>query len=397
MNKILILLVITIQVACSGKKDVQVSSNSTAISYDGLNEAISARIPYLIKYEVDSTKFPRSMKKDGTVRGVPSRDWTSGFFPGILFQLYQITADEELFKKGIEWTAFVEKEQYNAGTHDMGFKIFCSVGEAFRITKDPKYKEVIITSAKTLSTRFDPKIGSIRSWDFGKDRWQFPVIIDNMMNLELLFEATKMTNDSSYYKIAETHARTTLKNHFREDNSSYHVVDYNEETGDVLQRVTHQGINDSSVWSRGQAWGLYGFTMAYRYTQIQDFLNQAINIAEFIKNQPLWPADDIPYWDMRDPGIPDAPRDASAAAITASACLELYEYTDNKEYLDFARSIINSLSSSDYVLNTKVSAPFIMDHSTGDWSKQMELDAPIGYADYYFLEAIKRNKKLEYK
>ena len=239
--------------SCSDTKKGTKEVGDSILSHADLNPLISKRLSFMLDYKLDSLNFPRSMKKDGSVRGVSSQYWTSGFFPGVFFKLYQITEQSVFLEKGEEWVAFMEKEKFDGETHDMGFKMYCSYGELFKITGAPEYKDILLTSAEILSKRFDPKVGSIRSWYFGE--WQFPVIIDNMMNLELLFEATKLTGDSTYHQIAKTHAHTTMKNHFRNDFSSYHVVDYDKMTGEVLQLVTHQGINDSSVWSRGQAWG----------------------------------------------------------------------------------------------------------------------------------------------
>ncbi len=357
---------------------------------------VIARFPFLLSQKVDSTRIPRSMELDGQVRGVSSHDWTSGFFSGTLLSIFQLTGDSSFLQKAQEWLPFIEVEKNNAGTHDMGFKIYTSIGEAFEITGNQHYRDVIVSSAKTLSTRFNPTVGSIKSWDWGaREGWQFPVIIDNMMNLELLFEATRLSGDSSFYHLANTHASTTMANHFREDNSSYHVIDYDPETGEILKRVTHQGFSDESVWSRGQAWGLYGFTMVYRYTKDKRYQEHAIKIADFIMHHPLMPDDRIPYWDMNDPAIPNAPRDASAAAVIASACYELYSQTQHQEYMNFANAIIASLSSKKYVLSSDAKIPFILDHSTGNWPKNDEIDSPINYADYYFLEALLRKRRLE--
>ena len=196
--------------------------------------------------------------------------------------------------------------------------MYCSFGNGYRLTGDTTYRSVILQSAKSLSKRFNPVAGVIKSWDHNKAKWKFPVIIDNMMNLELLFEATKLTGDSSFYKIAISHADQTLKNHFRPDYSSWHVLDYDTQTGKVTQKLTAQGYSDESAWARGQAWALYGFTMCYRETQHPAYLDQAKAIAKFILNHKSIPADGIPYWDYNDPKIPAASRDASAAAITAA-------------------------------------------------------------------------------
>lgn len=359
------------------------------------NKQLSSRFEQLLKYPIDSVGFPRSMSvKTGVIKKVPSKDWTSGFYVGNLWQLYTITGDSRYKEYAIKWNPFLEKEKFNSGTHDMGFKIYCSFGKGYEITQSEDYKKIIIKSAQTLSTRFNSKIGSIRSWDHHKENWQFPVIIDNMMNLELLFEASKMTGDDSYRKIAIQHANTTLKNHFRKDNSCFHVIGYDTITGKVKSKNTHQGYSDSSSWARGQSWAVYGFTMAYRYTNDKAYLKRAEATANFFINHKNMPADGIPYWDFDAPTIPNTTRDASAAAIMASALIELYSITKKDKYLNYSNKVIQSLSSDKYLLNESVNAPFLLDHSTGDWSKKSELDEPINYADYYFLEAIIRQNKL---
>ncbi len=245
----------------------------------------------------------------------------------------------------------MEKEQYNTSTHDLGFMMYCSYGNLYRISPDEKYKTILLNSARSLVTRFNPTVGCIRSWGNQNDNKEFKVIIDNMMNLELLFWATKATGDSSFYKVAVTHANTTLKNHFRPDNSSYHVIVYNPETGDVIRKETAQGAADSSAWARGQSWGLYGYTVMYRETKNKKYLLQAQDIARFILNNKNLPADKIPYWDYDAPGIPNAKRDASAAAIMASALIELSGYSNaelTKKYLQMASIILKTLSSTEY-------------------------------------------------
>jgi hypothetical protein len=223
-----------------------------------------------------------------------------------------------------------------------------------------------------------------------------PVIIDNMMNLNLLFEATKLTGDSIYYNVAITHANTTIKNHFRDDFSSYHVIDYDHTTGKVRSKQTAQGFSDPSSWARGQAWGLYGYTECYAETKKPEYLIQAIAIAKYIIQNPKIPENNIPYWDYDDPKIPDAPRDASAAAITASALLELQQFdTENRQlYIDYAEIIIRSLASPDFLAKEKENGGFILKHSVGNYHTGEELDRPLNFADYYFLEALLRWKPL---
>ena len=355
---------------------------------------LTTRYQQMLNYPVDSLSMPRSMSlTTGKIKKVPSKDWCSGFFPGNLWQIYELTGNPKFKEKAKQWTAFIEQEKFNDRTHDMGFKVFCSFGNGLKHENNPHYKDVIVKSAETLSTRFNSKVGAIRSWDFNKDIWDFPVIIDNMLNLELLFEASKISGDNKYRDIAIQHANTTLKNHFRPDASCYHVVSYDTISGQAKIKMTHQGYNDESSWARGQGWAIYGYTMCYRYTQDKAYLKQAEATANYFINNKNMPADGIPYWDFKDPKIPNAPRDASAASLVASGLYELYGYTKNEIYLNYANKVMASLSSKSYMLDKTVKGPFILDHSTGNKPKEDEIDEPIVYADYYYLEALVRKSK----
>lgn len=339
---------------------------------------------------------PRNSEPDGTLNLVPSKDWTSGFFPGELWFLYEYTQNNFWKKKAQQHTDILEKEKMNGSTHDMGFKVYCSFGNGYRLTQDEHYKEVLLQSARTLATRFKPAAGIIRSWDHSTTKWACPVIIDNMMNLELLFWATKESKDSTFYRIAVDHARTTMKHHFRPDFSSYHVIDYDTITGQVLKKNTHQGFADESAWSRGQAWALYGYTMCYRETRLPEFLEQAQNIEKYLFTHPNMPEDLIPYWDFDAPGIPDEPRDVSAATVIASALYELslYDREKGKRYRSNADKIIENLTKH-YRATLKKDNGFLLLHSTGTKPTNTEVDVPIVYADYYFIEALMRKNKLE--
>lgn len=339
---------------------------------------------------------PRNSEPDGTLNLVPSKDWTSGFFPGELWFLYEYTQNNFWKKKAQQHTNILEKEKMNGSTHDMGFKVYCSFGNGYRLTQDEHYKEVLLQSARTLATRFKPAAGIIRSWDHSTAKWACPVIIDNMMNLELLFWATKESKDSTFYRIAVDHARTTMKHHFRPDFSSYHVIDYDTITGQVLKKNTHQGFADESAWSRGQAWALYGYTMCYRETRLPEFLEQAQNIEKYLFTHPNMPEDLIPYWDFDAPGIPDEPRDVSAATVIASALYELSLYDPEKgeRYRSNADKIIENLTKH-YRAMLKKDNGFLLLHSTGTKPTNTEVDVPIVYADYYFIEALMRKNKLE--
>ena len=343
----------------------------------------------------DLPLFPRSSDNNGQLKLVPSKDWCSGFFAGCLWEMYESTGEQRWKESAIRFTEPLEDQKLNAKTHDMGFKMMNTFGKGYQLTGNKKYRDILVQSAKTLITRYNEKIGCIRSWDHNQDKWQFPVIIDNMMNLELLFWASKETGDSVYYNIAVTHALTTMKNHFRSDNSCYHVVDYDAETGAVVKKNTHQGFSDESAWARGQAWALYGYTMVYRETKNQVFLTQAEKVAQYIFTQPKMPDDLVPYWDFDAPEMPNEPRDASAAAVAASALYELSSYVPDSikiGYLKAADQMIESLSTI-YRSAPGSNNGFILGHSTGSKPHNSEVDVPIIYADYYYLEALLRKMK----
>ncbi len=338
-------------------------------------------------------QFPKTFEHD-TLQTSGSGWWCSGFYPGSLLYIYEQTKDTVLYNEAKRMLGLLAKEQFNTATHDLGFMMYCSFGNALRLDSDEAYKQILINSARSLATRFNPVVGCIKSWDSKPS--DFLVIIDNMMNLELLFWATKTTGDSSFYKIAVTHANTTMKNHFRNDYSSYHVLNYDASTGAVKQKRTAQGVADSSAWARGQSWGLYGYTVMYRETKDKKYLEQANHIAHFILNNSHLPADKIPYWDYDVPGIPNALRDASAAAIMASAFIELGSYAnakDAKEYMAAATTILQTLSDEKYKATTGTNGGFILKHSVGNMPQHSEVDVPLTYADYYFLEAMKRYKE----
>lgn len=346
------------------------------------NEAVAGR--------VDRKIFPRTFERD-SLKLVHSGDWTSGFWPGILWFMYEYTKKPEWKTKAEEFTAMMEREPKNRSSHDVGFKVYDSYGNGYRLTNNETYKKQILQGAATLATRFNAKVGCIRSWDFGK--WQYPVIVDNMMNLELLFAATRFSGDSSYYKIAVAHANTTMRNHFRGDFSSFHVMDYDTVTGKLIGGSTHQGYADASAWARGQAWALYGYTMCYRETKDPAYLKLAEGIAAYLLNSPLLPADKIPYWDFNVPDLSKEPRDASAASIIASALYELKDYSTNKrKYISAADRIIKNLVKY-YRAPQGSSKGFLLLHSTGNKPSNGEINVPLIYADYYFLEALLRRRK----
>lgn len=330
-------------------------------------------------------------------------DWRSGFFPGSLWYLYELTGNKNYLKYAEKYTEAIGDAQYMTRTHDIGFIINCSFGNGRRFIKRAEYDSVLVVAARNLCTRFQPKAGVIQSWNVNPNSWQkrkgwtCPVIIDNMMNLELLFEATKISGDSTFYNIAVSHADRTLKEHFRHNASCYHVIDYNPENGEVLHRMTAQGYADESAWSRGQAWAIYGYTMCFRETGDRRYLDQALRTFDYMWNNVNLPSDKVPYWDMDAPDIPTEPRDASSAAIIASALYEIsgYPVKNASFYKKYADEILASLSSDNYVARPGENGRFILMHSVGSLPSNKEIDVPLNYADYYYLEALKRKQDIE--
>lgn len=348
---------------------------------------------YLAK-NTPADKMPKSYyPTTGKSESSSTKWWCSGFYPGALLYIYEYTKDTATLNEAKKRLAILEPEKHYTGNHDLGFMMFCSFGNAYRILKDKNYIATIDTSANSLSSRFKEKAGVIQSWNKSK-KFDGPVIIDNMMNLELLLWASKQTGNKKYWDIAVSHADSTLKNHFRKDYSSYHVVDYDMSNGKVIKKVTHQGYADESAWSRGQSWGLYGYTMMYRFTKDKRYLDQANHIAQYILNSPNLPADKIPYWDFNAPNIPNALRDVSAATINASALLELAQYNqkEKKNYVNIAKQILLNVASDKYKAKLGENGGFILMHSVGSIPHNSEVDVPLTYADYYFLEALHRYK-----
>ena len=339
--------------------------------------------------------FPASWNTDGTIKTNSARGWISGFFPANIWFLYEYTRDPKWLDMARRRTAPLDTLRRYTKTHDLGFMVGCPCAAAYRLTGEEAYRQLLIDASDALLTRFSPAVGLIRSWDNKNgDPNPYRVIIDNMMNLEMLFTVSKLTGDKRSYDIAVCHADNTLKNHFRPDNSCFHIVCYDAETGHVTGQRGGQGYSAASAWSRGQSWALYGFTMCYRETGDPRYLDRAVKCAEYFINHPRLPEDLVPYWDYDAPGIPDEPRDASAAAITASALLELAKYAPGKEksYYGTARKILTSLASDRYLIPAGKKCGFLIDHSVGSKPSGSQVDVPIIYDDYYFLEALLRLK-----
>lgn len=337
--------------------------------------------------------YPRSINKEGALWTSNYKWWCSGFYPGSMWYVYEYTGDEKIKELALKYQAGLEPLRFRKDDHDIGFQLMCSYGNCLRLTEDQTCVPVLIDGANSLASRFDPEVGCTRSWSFGK--WSFPVIVDNMMNMELLLKAAELGGSDSLKNVALAHARTTMKNHFREDKSCFHLVDYNPETGEVVGKQTVQGLADDSAWARGQAWGLYGFTMVYRFCKEQDILDHAIAIAEYLL--PRLPEDGVPFWDYDSAEIPNDVRDASAAAIMASGLIELSQYVDAEKaerYLATAEKMLRTLASEEYLCAEGEDYGFLLKHSTGNKNTDSEVDVPLTYADYYFLEALIRWSRL---
>ena len=395
MKFILLLLFICSLTSCSSVSRLSVEKDFEDSLVNILDRS-KAQYEYFSQV-IPPDKLPKSYQ-NGRLIPCGTADWVSGFYPGTLLFLSNYFNDKGLYELALSKLNLLEKEQFNTRTHDVGFMMYCSFGNAIKIQPDQKYNEILMNSAKSLASRYSPVVKSIRSWNSSPE--DFLVIIDNMMNLELLFWAAKYSEDSSFYNIAVQHANTTLENHYRENYSCYHVVNYNPKTGKVQEKKTHQGKSDESSWSRGQAWGLYGFTMLYRETKDPKYLDQANHVAAYLMDEIKVLSDDyIPVWDFDADQKTQNYKDASAGAIIASALLELSKYNveKRKEYISFAKDILSTLISDRYFADYKQNGGFLLKHSVGSLPHHSEVDVPLTYADYYFIEAVLRYLDLNKK
>ena len=349
---------------------------------------------------IDYTMMPRNIMADEhhwNCRKATKEEWCAGFWPGVLWYDYEYTQDKHILEEAKKFTNSLEfLSQIPAYDHDLGFLVFCSYGNGYRLTKDPAYKKVILDTADSLATLFNPVVGTMLSWprEVEPRNWPHNTIMDNMINLEMLFWAAKNGGNPYLYDVAVSHADKTMKCQFRPDYTSYHVAVYDTITGNLIKGVTHQGYADSTMWARGQAWAIYGYTVVYRETKDPKYLDFAQKVTDVYLER--LPEDKVPYLDFSAPGIPDAPRDASAAAVVASALLELSTYLPNgtgKRYKDAAIEMLASLNSDSY--QSGKSKPSFLLHSVGHWPAHSEIDASIIYADYYYIEALLRLKRLQ--
>lgn len=400
-KRFLFLLAVVAVVASACQQPASTTNRDLQLSPEFIDEQLDGAVAQIkiLADSVPADRMPRTFQGDTSVFSNTGW-WTSGFYPGSLLYLYEYSGEEELLQLAKNKLRILEKEQHNKGTHDLGFMLYCSFGNALRLTGDTAaYKGVLLTGAESLISRYNPTVKAIRSWE----GWTYPVIIDNMMNLEFLTQASKLSGNPRYREIAVTHANTTIENHYRPDYSSYHVIDYDPTDGSIVGKKTAQGAFDESAWARGQAWGLYGYVMMYRETGDEVYLDFAKHIASFILNHPNMPDDGVPYWDFDAPDLGEDSRyaaqyktyrDASTASILASALIELSTQTEEDEYLAQAEKILLSLSSPSYKAEIGTNGGFLLKHSVGSIPHGSEIDVPLTYADYYYIEALMRYRRL---
>lgn len=383
------------QASSSNSQPLPWPKENVEFCHASLDKAV-AQLDDFRKAYTNPREIPTSFDKGKTVFTNPF-GWTSGFVAGNFWYIYEHTQDESWLKTAKEWTYALEEMRFNRKTHDIGFIMSNSYGNGLRLTGNQAYNPLLVDAAETLMERYNPNIGVTFSWSWGT--WEFPVIIDNMMNLELLFHASLVTGDKKYYDAAVSHATVTMKHHYREDFSSFHLVNYNRKTGLPNSKQTFQGIADDSSWSRGQSWGAYGYTMVYRFTKDKKFLEQAKNIVNYLLTHKNMPDDLVPYFDYDAPDDPNVKnyRDSSAASLLASALLELSGYVDKQDALRYrkaAMTILESLSSPEYLASKGENGHFLLKQATGHYPANKDLNAALNYGDYYYLEALNRCKKM---
>lgn len=319
-------------------------------------------------------------------------NWVQGFFPGLLWIVFERGRDAAWRTRADNWTRPLEVQKTNTQTHDLGFKFMCSYGNAYRLTGDTSYRDVLITAANSLATRYRPVSGIIDCCDWNSS-WHDPMVTDTMMNLELLFWASRENNQPAWNDMALSHALKTLNDMVRPDGSTFHVVDYDSSTGAIISRKTYQGESDSSTWARGQAWAIHGFTIAYRYTRDARMLQAAQRVTDYYLNR--LPADAVPNWDFDSPS---QEKDSSAAAITASGLLELSTFVTDptvaQRYRSAAEAMLDSLCSPDYLVMGTNNSPGVLKRGVGFYKKNEAVNATLIYGDYYFSQALYRYKLL---
>jgi hypothetical protein len=396
------LAVLRVSAPAHGRVTINSSAVPTSPELLRLWQFAAVQLSNSVAQIADTNQFPRStVISNGLWRTRSSGDWASGFFAGCLWLIYEQTGDAQFRQWAENWTSGIAAQQFNPDTDDLGFMINTSFGNGYRLTTNADYKAVLLQAARSVSNRFDAAVGGFGYWS-GTTNAQYDTWLDSTMNMELLFRASTLGGDTNFYSMAYSHEAKARLNHVRADDSTYHIVHYDGNTGAVLGRGTYAGASDESTWARGHAWGTYGFTMAYRETGDLGFLDTAQRLADYyITNVP---SDYVPYWDYQyweyqGPGSPYPLRDSSAAAITLSGLLELSQRVTNAvdvaNYWREAHNIFESLSSTNYLAQGTPSSGILL-HGVGEtpplWDQ--ELDVSLIYGDYYFLEALKRYQEV---
>jgi unsaturated chondroitin disaccharide hydrolase len=340
----------------------------------------------------DTTLFPAYGTKELKWQLKGRDDWTSGFYPGCLWYAYELSGDQRFELRARQWTASLEPEDVNPETHDLGFKFMCSFGNGLRLDKGlayNRYREIILKAAGTLAKRYSPMAGCLSSnWDRNPAGNSYPVIIDIMMNLELLFWASNNGGPTYYADYARGHAVTTCRDFVRSDGGTYHIVRYDTAACVIINRGTLQGSGDETTWSRGQAWGMYGMVVAYRHTGNRRFLETAMRLADYFLHH--LERDHVSNWDFQSE-IKVA--DVSATCIVTSGLFELVQYVENDSLRDYYRNqagaMLAALCKPPCFAGDRESN-CLLDHSTQYLPLNSNVDVPAIFADYYFLEALVR-------
>jgi len=332
--------------------------------------------------------YPVRTNPDGTWKTVEPKDWTSGFLPATLWQVYARTHDPAWLDRAQRWTAPLEPEK----THDdgdLGFKMYMTFAVQNQLTGDEAAKQTALAAADTLAARFVPSVGVMRMWDDKDDPGDVRVNIDAMMNMELFYWAA-LNGRPQYAELANRHADRTLTDLVRPDGSTFQFAAWDQATGTLKRQYTEQGAAPDSTWARGQAWAIYGYATAYRYTRNPRYLEASHKAADWFMSH--LPPDHVPYWDFSVPQAPPQPRDSSAGAVAASGMLILNELDPDPAQksadVDSARTLLTGLSSPTYLSR---GTPFqsILLHAT-QHQPHRQVDTGIQFGDYYFVEALNR-------
>jgi len=393
LNQIFVLLSIIFFFACTEK-----DSRDIQIDLDHSIKYCEEKLQSSFQHFKGQQKLPRVIfQNQKHWSGSSINSWTSGFYAGLLWLMYDYTGDEYWKQNAAYYTHLLEPvKRLPWKTHDFSFMMYYSYGLGFQFTKSENYRRILLETADSLATLYNPKTGTIESWPWMKRKrnWPHTTIIDNMMNLELLFWAADNGGNSHYRDIAIKHAKKTMQDFIRPDFSTIHIVIYDSASSKIIKKATVQGYGDNTTWARGHSWATYGFIKAYKYCRKDEFLKTAKNLAHYYLN--TVPEDMIPYWDFDAPLIPNEPKDASAAAIMASALFELSNFCqkdkEKQKYFTAGMNILRTLNSEKY--KSRNNDAFLTG-SVGSKPNGNEVDVSLIYTDYFYLEALLKAKRIK--